>query len=254
MRHMKLGLVIAAVSMLASAASAGMVEVSATYRERIAVPPDAVLELKLLDTSLMDVAATVLAEERIGIDAVPVQAVLAYDEAEIREGHTYTVSGAIYQGDALIFRTTTAYPVLTRGAGDRADIVLERMSAPIIPASADGTAGGITGLAWAVVEIAGAAVEAQDPPTLTLDAENNFALYGGCNRFVGTAEIGEDGQFRLPENFAGTLMACPPEREQLERRVLEAFRSVTGYARNENGLALMDEAGETVMRLVERPE
>ena len=36
-----------------------------TYRERIALPPDAVVEIKLLDVSPMDVAATLIAEQAI---------------------------------------------------------------------------------------------------------------------------------------------------------------------------------------------
>ena len=163
---------------------------------------------------------------------------------------SYVVSGAIYDGDALIFRTTSAYPVLTRGSGNKSEIIMERMSASL----SKGRGGPISGVPWAVTEIAGEAIAEDDPPMLTLDGEGRFGFYGGCNRFSGQAEIGEDGTFSMPENFAGTLMACPPEREQLERAVLEAFRTVTAYHREGSGLALQDEAGTTVMRFEERPD
>jgi putative lipoprotein len=110
----------------------------------------------------------------------------------------------------------------------------------------------IHGTTWAVYEIAGRIVVAEDPPTLTLDQGGQFGLYGGCNRFSGELDAGK-GSFRMPENFAGTMMACPEDRERLERDTLEALSEATGYVRNGSNLALTNEAGVPILRLREMP-
>ncbi|HSG91459.1 MAG TPA: YbaY family lipoprotein [Pseudomonadales bacterium] len=98
-----------------------------TYRERIALPPDAVLEVALLDTSRMDVAAIVLAEQRIDSPGqVPVSFSLAYDPARIDPRMSYAVRATIRVDDRPLFVTDRAWPVLTRGHSERVDVVLVR--------------------------------------------------------------------------------------------------------------------------------
>ena len=101
---------------------------SVTYRERIALPPEARVEVQLLDVSLQDVLATTLAEQTIEvIHQVPIAFELVYDPAEIREGLSYAVRASIYLGDKMLFTTDRHYAVLTRGAGDHVDLVLIRV-------------------------------------------------------------------------------------------------------------------------------
>ena len=103
------------------------VEVSGTvaYRERIAMPPDAVVIVKLLDTSRMDVAAEELGVHLIdGPGSVPVPYSIAFDPAEIDERHTYSVRATISLGDELLWTTDTNYPVITGGNPLTADLLL----------------------------------------------------------------------------------------------------------------------------------
>lgn len=96
-----------------------------TYRERIALPPDAVLRVQLRDVSLMDVAAVVIAEQVIApARAVPISFVLHYDPNEIDERMTYSVFASIRSGERLLFISDRSYPVLTRGHSDRVELVL----------------------------------------------------------------------------------------------------------------------------------
>jgi putative lipoprotein len=81
----------------------------------------------------------------------------------------------------------------------------------------------------------------------------NVAIFGGCNRFVGSVTV-TGGQIAFPDNFAGTLMACPPDVEELERGFLAALRGVVGYVRYGTGLVLTDGEGRALLHLVERPE
>ena len=112
---------------------------------------------------------------------------------------------------------------------------------------------GIAGIPWQASEIGGRLLVVEDAPTLAFDAEGNFAMFGGCNRFTGTAEIGA-GTISFPEAFAGTRRMCPEPRMTLEQNMVEAVGAATGYVRNGGLLSLTNEAGVTVLRLDERPE
>ena len=224
-------------------------ETTVTYRERIALPPNAVLEVELLDTSRADATSVRLSLQRFRLTGVPRTVEIAYDADLIDKRFTYTVAAKIISEGRVLFRSTTATPVLTRGAPNSAELVLEMM-----PRRTDGDEvdQSIHGITWAVYEIAGRLLVAEDPPTLTLDRGGQFGLYGGCNRFSGSLDAG-NGSFRMPENFAGTMMACPEERERLERDTLEALSAATGYVRNGPNLALTNEAGVPILRLREMP-
>ena len=63
-----------------------------TYRERIALSPDAVVEVKLSDVSLMDVAAVTIEEQVIrNPGQVPIEFEIEYDPDEIDERFTYAI-------------------------------------------------------------------------------------------------------------------------------------------------------------------
>mgnify|MGYP001813920678 CR=1 FL=1 len=218
-----------------------------TYRDRIALPPDAVLEVELLDTSRADAPSVRLSSQRFKLSNVPKTVEIAYDTDLIDERLMYKVAAKIISDGRVMFRSKTATPVLTRGAPDSAELVLEMMPRKAEGSDADQS---IYGIAWEVYEIAGRMLIADNPPSLTLEQDGQFGLYGGCNRFTGTLNAA-DGAFSMPENFAGTMMACPEERERLEKDTLQALSSATGYLRNGPNLTLTNAAGATVLRLRE---
>ena len=100
---------------------------SVTYRERIALPSDAVIDVQLIDTSVADVAAQTVAEVLINAEGrqVPVPFTLTYDPAKIVPANRYSVRATIRSGDGmLMFSTTQAYPVLTHGAPSKVNLLL----------------------------------------------------------------------------------------------------------------------------------
>jgi putative lipoprotein len=240
---------VVALLLLASTALAETMhlDTTVTYRERIALPPNAILEVELLDTSRADAPSVRLSLQRFRLTGVPRTVEIAYDTDLIDERFTYTVAAKIISEGRVIFRSTMATPVLTRGAPNSAELVLELMARQTDGEEVDKS---IHGAIWAVFEIAGQIVVAEDPPTLALDQRGQFSLYSGCNRFSGNLDAG-NGSFRMPENFAGTMMACPEDREHLERGTLEALKAATGYVRNGSNLTLTNEAGVPILRLRE---
>jgi ecotin len=86
------------------------------YLQRIALPPGASVEVKLVDISKQDVPAVTIAEKRItNPGQVPIPFELHYDPAKIDFGMTYAVQARIEQGGRLLFISTRVFPVITRG-------------------------------------------------------------------------------------------------------------------------------------------
>jgi putative lipoprotein len=252
LRHVLIAVFSAALLSIASSGVAETMHVktNVTYRERIALPPDAVLEVELLDTSRADAPSVRLSSQRFKLIGVPRTVEIAYDTALLDDRHTYTVAARIISNGHVMFRSTTATLVLTRGAPDSAELVLEMMPRRAGRNVADQS---IYDTAWEVYEIAGRMLIAENPPSLTIDQDGQFGLYGGCNRFTGTLDAA-NGKFSVPDNFAGTKMACPEEREKLEEDMIKALSAAVGYVTNGTNLTLNNAAGVTVLRLRKVPE
>ncbi len=96
---------------------AGMAEVSGTvaYRERIALPDNAVVKVTLEDVSLADAKAVVIDSQSYTTEGkqVPLPFSLSYQESKIDPRHTYNVRAQIFVDNKLIFTTDTAVHVIT---------------------------------------------------------------------------------------------------------------------------------------------
>ena len=121
----------------AAASDTRMIRGTATYRERIALPPDAVLEVTLEDVSLADAPAREIGSVRMENPGnPPFSFELAFDPALIEERQTYAVRAAVRVDGKLMFTTDTVYPVLTRGAGTEVELLLRRVETPARRSSA----------------------------------------------------------------------------------------------------------------------
>lgn len=81
------------------------------FKERIALPKNAMLTVQVKDVSLMDVPAVVIAEiEREGVmTPAPFQFVINRDQFE--EGHTYAIGAQINLNGKLMFINTQSYKI-----------------------------------------------------------------------------------------------------------------------------------------------
>ena len=111
---------------LVNCSEAANVTGSAYYRERMALPPEAVFEAVLLDVSKADVLATVMGRVVIDdIKGIPLEFVIPYDPDQIDQRMSYSVRGTIRVEDQLWFTTDTHYPVLTRSSPDNVELLLK---------------------------------------------------------------------------------------------------------------------------------
>lgn len=86
-----------------------------SYRERIALPKDAVVTVTLQDISFADAPAKVIAKHRFETNGmqVPFEFDLAYHAGKIDPRHRYSVSARIEVNGKLRFINDTSYPVIT---------------------------------------------------------------------------------------------------------------------------------------------
>ena len=198
------------------------------YRERLMLPSGAVAEVSLLDVSRADAPARTLAQQVIANPPPPpIPFVLDYDPADIDERMRYAVRAVIRQQDRLLFTTDTVYPVITRGAGKSADLLLKRVGGPATMPDAS-----LTNTYWKLVAMGDAQYRhASDnrEPHLILRTEGNVATgFGGCNNFSGPfAWEASAGQLRF-DQLAVTQRACL-EGMELEAHFLAALRQVNRY-------------------------
>ncbi|MGH9118886.1 MAG: YbaY family lipoprotein [Acidimicrobiales bacterium] len=90
------------------------VEVSGrvTYRQRVALPPDAVVIVRVLDVSMADAPSVTLAERRIPVEhQVPIPFSLTVDRADLDSRHRYAVAASIEIGGELAWISDTHHPV-----------------------------------------------------------------------------------------------------------------------------------------------
>ena len=105
-----------------------------SYRERMTLPPGAVVDVRLEDVSLADAPVPVIAEREIRAGSgVPIPFQLECDPGSIDERHAYSVRATIRRGDAALFVTDRSHPVITRGHPTHVDLVLVRSGGGAAP-------------------------------------------------------------------------------------------------------------------------
>ena len=118
-------MVIAMVRGRRRSSSAAAVTGTVSYRESDPMPASAVVIVTLADTSVTDAAVGQIGAHVIEQPkTLPVGFSVGFDPADIIDNHSYTVEATISSGDALLWTTDTAYPVITRGNPLTADLLL----------------------------------------------------------------------------------------------------------------------------------
>jgi len=97
-----------------------------TYRQRVALTPGAVVEVKLLDVSRADAPSVTIAEQVIKPAGrqVPIEFELRYDPRRIEQNRRYAVRARILEGVKLRFTSTQVYPVITGGNPNAVEVIV----------------------------------------------------------------------------------------------------------------------------------
>jgi putative lipoprotein len=214
-----------------------------SYQARIALPPGAVITVQLRDVSLQDAPAKLIAEIKVSPEGkqVPIPFSLPYTPANIIPTHTYAVSATIMSVGKMAFTSTQSYPVITRGAPSKVDIMVQPASAPTASATP------LEGTEWTLTDLGGAPPvpgPANRRATITLISDGK-KLVGtpGCNHMGGTYELPPDPAH--PNNLkldsgAMTMMACAEPLMKQEQAFVEALKSTSSYRIDGQILELRD--------------
>lgn len=198
-----------------------------SYRQRIALRPGSVVEVSLLDTSRADAPAATIAQTTIeNPGSPPIPFTLDYDPGKIDERMSYSVRATIRSGDKMMFTTDTNYAVLTRGAGNTADLMLVAVNMPDTKPDAP-----LANTYWKLISIGDNAythANANREPHLQFRYDGNEVRgFTSCNNFSGEFSA-SDGNLELGV-LATNQRACI-EGMEIEMQYLEALGRVDRYA------------------------
>jgi putative lipoprotein len=226
------------------------IEGTATYRERIALPPDAVFDAVLEDVSRADVAAPTLGEARIDQPGnPPVHFTIQYDPTQIRPDHIYAVRVRITEGGRLLFTTDQRYQVLTQGHGSEIGMIMLRKASGG-SAETRTTAVTLRETYWKLVELGDSPItdaDQQNEAHLIFQTESSRVVgSGGCNRLTGGYTL--NGRSLRFGAMAATRMACMRGMET-EGKFLAAMERVRSWKITNQQLDLLDENGKLLVRL-----
>lgn len=269
-------------------AATDVIRGSATYQEQIALPPGTTLEVELLDVSLADAPAVVIASDSIPVlRQGPVAFALEYDPARINEKMSYALTAKLMSDGTTLARSTATTPVLTRGAGDAPEILLVQTEEP--PAQGEGgsaaegaaepgaatdaetdaatdaateAAGGDAPAAQApevpadMAAVAGTWIASEINGTATDDKVVSWLKLGDAGRAQGQGGCNSySGSYELENGtlsfgpLASTRRACPETQMSQEQRFFAALEAVKAARLDAGDLLLTDLAGEPLVRL-----
>ncbi|KKB12840.1 hypothetical protein VE25_05215 [Devosia geojensis] len=232
---------------------------TASYRERIALPPDAVLEVQLADVSLADAPARIIASTRVDpAGQVPIPFTLTFDPASIEDRATYAVSARIEVGDDLWFITDTRNALDPLSVELPVDLMLVRASSgdpaagePADEAPAEGEPEGdepadaaLDGN-WRLVELDGEPA-AEGFETTLIVSPGQIGGNGGCNTYGGSLEV--TGSKIDITNVFSTMMACEESLAQ-EQAFFAALENAQSYEIVDGALQLKGADGTVLARL-----
>lgn len=216
-----------------------------TYRERIALPPQAIFEATIEDVSRADAPTGFIGSTRMDSPGnPPIHFTIPYDPTRIDAKHSYAVRARITVDGQLMFTTDTSYPVFATGHSGPVELLLRQTgSSTSTPASS------LENTHWRLVQLDThnmSEIELQRAPHLIFQPDQQrVSGFAGCNQMTGSYETnGEKLKF---SQMAGTMMACAQGMD-LEQNFHKALAEVTGWRVVGTKLELLDSAGNTVAR------
>ena len=127
-----------------AAGAVAVLEGTATYRERIALPPGAVFEASIQDVAIADAPATLLARTSFEPQSqVPIRFRIEYDPAKLDPRARYSLSARITVDGRLRWITDQYYPAFVDGRPQAETLVLRAVGESKPAASGPGVLGAL---------------------------------------------------------------------------------------------------------------
>lgn len=223
-------------------AAAGALSGEVFYRERVVLPPNAVLEVSLLDVTRPGGLGELVASVQIRPNRqVPIPFEIRFGDSDIEPRRSYAVRANILAGGRLLFVSARSQRVLTHGHPQSIRIL---MSAVLSLAAAGSSE--MTGLDWLAEDIRGGGVIDNVQTTLSISAGGEVSGSGGCNNLRGTAQL--DGNSLAFGAIATTRKMCPPAVMDQEAKFLRALELTREFRFDGPYLKFLDGTGTELVR------
>ena len=214
-----------------------------SYRERIALPANAILEVTLLRVSLSDGSSTVIGIARGRIRGrIPIPYRLPFDDRRLQRGNAYSLRARITV-DGTVWFSSEAPKAVANGP-IQGDMQVKRVAAkaPDRP-----TPHG----KWLAESIRGGGVIDNLQSTIEIAEDGMVSGNGGCNGFGGKATMTGDKISFGP--LAATKMACPPAIMDQEGKFLAALGDARRWMIDDDrGKLILFDAGNREILLLAR--
>jgi putative lipoprotein len=245
------------------------------YRERIMLPPGAVVKVYLEDVSRQDVAATVIASTQLEPKGGPPFAfTLEYDKKSIKENMRYAIRVRIERGDRLLFINTESVPFNVDTASKPLKVLVSRVggmhrnqasnmqravpAARAVPSPQAARAAGqkrpvpdaaLANTYWRLLEIDGEQFDVgenwREPHMVLNDRQQKVKGFAGCNRFMGSYKLNGE-QIRFGQ-VAVTNMMCFRNMD-VEKGFLEGLNGADSYLIKGDTLEVKDAEGKVKLK------
>jgi len=213
----------------------------ATYRERIALPPNAVLSVELADVSLADAPATVIGQRKIvPAGQVPIKFEIGFDPTAIKPGRTYALQARITVDGRLLFITDTRHQV--DPLDGKLQTVVLKMAAP----ATEPDIAALYGQSWLIEYIDGIGVIANPQATFRISEAGKAGGKGPCNTYFATASV--EGQRIAIGDIGSTRMACAQDVMAEEKALFDALAKAASYRIGAGKLTIADKDGRDILR------
>jgi putative lipoprotein len=211
-----------------------------SYREHMALPPNAVVDVKLVETPAAGGSREVLAQVHLKPDRqVPVPYKLELERDRIKSDRTYALQALISVDGRPWFFGSARYGLGETSA--RIDILVQR----ITTAADHGGDNAIFG-EWKVQTIRDMQVANDVVSSIGIATDGSVKGNGGCNSFVGQSKVNGD-QITFGD-MARTLKSCLPPVTSQEEKFLDVLADVKGWrVRSGDGyLEFIDSNGKVI--------
>ncbi|UVC14034.1 YbaY family lipoprotein [Mesorhizobium onobrychidis] len=211
------------------------------YRERIALPPNAVLSVQLADVSLTDAPAAVIGEHKVApAGQVPIKFEISFDPQVIRPDTTYALQARITVDDRLLFTSGMSHQVDPLSDAPQT-IMLKMVTSSEQPPTAP-----VFGQSWLVEYIDGIGVIAEPQATFRIDEAGKAGGSGPCNVYFATAKV--DGSTIAIGDIGSTFKACASEIMAEEKALFEALAKAASYHVDAGKLIIVDKDDRVILR------
>jgi len=249
-----------AAAITAPARAEDVIRGTATYRERLTLPPQAVFEARLEDVSRADVPARVLGQSQVTGASSPIRFEIPYLPEMISARSRYTVSARVTVDGELWFVNDARISVFADAAGVPPGGVREvsvplvrvtRASAPVVSTEP------LLNVRWSLTQLGSFELAlhkgTREPYLMLASPPGRLEGFSGCNRLFGAFAV-EGAKLTFGPGIGMTRMACAGRgAAELESGFAQALQATARWRIEGGTLELLDETGAVLARLVARP-